>query len=511
MEAAVGGHGYARGLVFGSVGDEGSALAYGVEAQRYDGPWTDIDEDVGKSNLFLRLSGALGGGRAQLTAMAYDNEWNAPDQIPQRAVDAGLIDRFGSIDPTLGGTTERRSLSAGWQGPLAGGDFVADAYAIDYAFELWSNFTYFLDDPVGGDQFRQFDERNTTGWSLSDTWTLGRADVRAGAQYRRDDIEHVGLSRTRERAFVAAVRDDAVDEKSLSLFVDGEYRFGERLRAYAGLRYDDYDFEVRALQPENSGDASDDAISAKASLAYRAGDAVELYASWGEGLHSNDARGTTIVLDPLTGLPADRVDPLVASRGEELGARLYFSERLHATLALWRLDLDSELVFVGDAGNTEASRPSRRDGVELGVYWFGGERWRAELEASYTDARFGGDDPAGDEIPGAIPLVVSGGVSVDLGRGWSGAAHVRHFGAYPLIEDASIESDGSTLVNLRLAKRFDRWLATLDVLNALDADDHDIDYFYASRLLGEPAEGVEDVHFHPFESRALRLSLRYEF
>ncbi|MDQ3510154.1 MAG: TonB-dependent receptor, partial [Pseudomonadota bacterium] len=132
--------------------------------------------------------------------------------------------------------------------------------------------------------------------------------------------------------------------------------------------------------------------------------------------------GTTISIDPSTGEAVDRVDPLVGSTGAEIGSRLFFSDRLQATLALWTLRLDSELLFVGDAGTTEASRPSKRDGVEAGIYWFGSERYTANIEASYTRSRFRGDDPVGNEIPGSLPLVVSAGVTGKYAQGWMASA-----------------------------------------------------------------------------------------
>jgi outer membrane receptor protein involved in Fe transport len=320
----------------------------------------------------------------------------------------------------------------------------------------------------------------------------------------------VGLSQTQARRFVAPVREDAVGERSAGLFVDGEWRLSERWRAYGGLRYDHYDFDVTALQTENSGEASDGLVSPKLGLAFAATEAVEFYANVGTGFHSNDARGTTIRVDPLSGEPVDRVDPLVKSEGAELGTRVFLSDTLHATASLWRLDLDSELVFVGDAGNTEASRPSTREGIELGLYWLGGAGWQAELEAAFTDARFDAADPAGREIPGAIPRTFGAGLSYDDGTRWFGGLRLRRFSGYPLIEDDSVRAESSSLVNLRVGHRWHRWTATLDLFNALDSKDHDIDYYYASRLPGESGP-VDDVHFHGFEPRALRLSVRYAF
>jgi outer membrane receptor protein involved in Fe transport len=166
---------------------------------------------------------------------------------------------------------------------------------------------------------------------------------------------------------------------------------------------------------------------------------------------------------------------------------------------------------VGDAGNTEASRPSDRYGVEVGWSVFAGERSQLALEASYTRSRFADRDPAGRHIPGAVPLVLSAEWTADWGDGWYSSLRARHLSRYPLIEDDSVSSDGSTLVNAAIGKRWDRWSLELDLLNAFDSKDHDIDYFYSSRLPGEPVEGVEDIHFHIFEPRSLRLRLTRRF
>ena len=504
--------GYGRGVLVDSVDAGAGALLYAAEVQVFDGPWTDIDEDVEKANAMLRYSQDLGIGRAHVMVMGYDNTWRSADQVPQRAVDAGLISPFGSLDTTVGGESSRYSLSGGWSGEAFDGRTEVQAYYVSSDLDLFSNFTYLLDDPDNGDQFEQVDARSIAGFEASQQWEGGRHRWRIGTDGRFDDIDDVGLYRTRARERISTVRQDAVEENSVGVFAAHEFRFSDRLRSYLGLRHDRFDFEVDARSlPENSGKADSSTPSAKASLAWQPGDAMELYASFGQGFHSNDARGTTIRIDPVSGEPAVQVDPLVDSEGEELGARVFLSDRWHATVSAWRLTLDSELLFVGDAGNTEASRPSEREGMELGVYWFGAHNVTADVEISYTNARFRDDDPAGADIPGAIPLVVSAGISGHSDSGWLASARVRHFGPYPLIEDGSVESDGSTMLNLRAGKEWDRLAIYLDVFNALDRRDHDIDYFYASRLAGEPREGVEDLHFHLFQPRNVRLSARYRF
>lgn len=511
LELGVGRFGWRRAVAADSQATAAGELLLAGEWQTHDGPWTDVEEAVGKRNLLLRHSGQLAGGRLSLTVMGYRNDWNSPDQVPQRAIDRGLISRLGSLDTTLGGESSRNSLSAGWEGEAFGGGLQASAYAIDHELSLWSNFTYFLDDAEAGDQFEQRDARRLYGANLVQQWQRGDSLWQLGGELRRDDIDEVGLFRTRARQRLAAIRDDRVVEDSLGLFLANETRWTPRLRSYLGLRHDAYEFDVHALQAENSGSADDALGSAKASLAYQASDALDLYASWGQGLHSNDARGTTLRVDPVSGEPAEPVDPLVRSRGAELGLRWQPDAQVNATLAVWNLSLDSELLFVGDAGTTEASRPSARHGVELGVYWLPDARLAVDAELAWTRSRFRDADPAGRRIPGAIPRVANLGLHLELGGGWQAGGRLRYFDAYPLIEDGSQRSRGSTLLTLRLARTWQRLRVTLDLHNALDSDDHDIDYFYTSRLRGEPAEGVDDIHFHPLEPRSWRLGVSWRF
>lgn len=510
-ELSLGEHGWRRGLVLDAFKADDSDVLYAAEWQVNDGPWSDVSEDVNKINLLARVSSDLAGGRGHVSLMGYDNQWNSPDQIPARAVEQGIIDRLGSLDPSLGGQTGRYSISAGWTGKFAGGELQASGYGIDYDFSLWSNFTYLLDNAETGDQFQQRDDRRIYGFELDQQWQQQRTRWQLGLQGRSDLIDQVGLYRTRERELLGAVREDRVHEHSLAVFASHQFQLTDHLRSYVGLRYDQYDFDVESSLPQNSGSESDGKPSLKASLAWQPWPVAEFYLSYGQGLHSNDARGTVIQEDPVSGEPVAAVDPLVESRGYELGSRLFVTDQLHGTLAFWQLNLDSELLFVGDAGNTEASRPSERQGVELGVYWFVSEVLNAELEVAYTDTSFADFDTAGNNVPGSIPLVASAALNYSGNNGWFASVHLRHFGPYPLIEDGSVESDGSTLVNMRFGRDFSVWRVQLDLLNGLDSDDHDVDYFYASRLPQEPLAGVEDIHYHIFEPRTLRASLRYRF
>jgi hypothetical protein len=512
IKAGFGEYGYLSALAADSVATKSGSLLYGVQVHRYDGAWTDIAEDLKRNNLLLRYSGEGSAGDWNVAFMGYDAQWNSADQIPRRAVESGLISALGSIDPTLGGETSRYSLSGTWSAELGRGRARLNAYTIDYDLSLFSNFTYFLDDPVDGDQFEQLDDRTVTGGDLSYSFPgRSRTAHMVGVMLRHDDIGDVGLFRTANLERLSAVRRDSVDELAFGVYYSGETRWTDRLRTTLGVRVDRFDFDVASDLAANSGSASDSIVAPKANVIYAVSSDTELYLSAGKGFHSNDARGTTITVDPSTGDPADPVSPLVASHQFEFGFRTFVDRRFNVSAALWYLELDSELLFIGDAGNTEASRPSERYGLEVPFYYRPTDRLTLDLELAFTKSQFADFDPAGDEIPGAIDRVVAAGITFDDPNGWYGSVRLRHLGPRPLIEEGSARSDASTLVNAALGFRRDRLDVRLDLLNVFDSDDHDIAYFYGSRLPGEPDDGVEDLHFHPFEPRMLRAYLNWRF
>ncbi|MEM1110451.1 MAG: TonB-dependent receptor [Pseudomonadota bacterium] len=514
IKLGFGENGFGRLLALGGQEVGGLYLSGALELQVYDGPWTDIEEDVEKINGLVKLSSQEDERQWSITAMYYDNEWNSADQIPKRAVDSGLIDELGSIDTALGGDSSRASLSAHMSHEHDDHRSEWNAYAIDYEMNLWSNFTYLLDDPLNGDQFQQVDDRTIFGGSYHRFWVGGDDEHfhhRLGVELRHDDIDSVGLYRTADRRRLETVREDSVEQTSVGLFYELAWRFTDNWRAVLGLRGDYYWFDVDAGLDENAGDDSDGIVSPKGSLIYAFSDQTEAYISGGLGFHSNDARGTTISVDPASGERVNPVDPLVRSRGAELGFKTVWLDSWNASLALWYLELDSELLFVGDAGTTEASGGSERWGIEFNNFWALDEVWSLEADFAFTDAKFSDSGPEGDEIPGALDTVVTAAISAQYPSGWFGSFRVRYFGAAPLIEDGSVESDGSTMANLSLGWADDAWRLQLDALNLFDSNDHDIDYFYASRLPGEAAEGVDDVHFHVFEPRQLRAYLSYRF
>jgi outer membrane receptor for Fe3+-dicitrate len=266
--------------------------------------------------------------------------------------------------------------------------------------------------------------------------------------------------------------------------------------------------DVASDNPANSGKSSDRMVSPKLSLVFGPWARTEYYLNYGSGFHSNDARGTTITVDPASGAPADRVPLLVRTTGYEAGVRYEMLRGLQSSFSLFRLDFDSELLFVGDAGTTEPSRPSRRTGFEWSNLYTPNSWLEIDADIALTRARFSDSDPAGNRIPGAVEGVATLTVAVDHLGPWYGSARLRYFGPRPLIEDNSVRSQSTTLLSGRIGYRFDRKLRIqVDGFNLLNREASQISYFYASRLPGEPVAGVNDVHFHPTEPRSFRIAL----
>ena len=470
--------GFGRALVAASPRVGNGFLMMAIEATHNDGPWVRPD-DYRRTNALLRFSNSAW----SVTAMAYDARWSASDQVPLRAVDGGLISRFGNLDASNGGETSRHVLAADWS---RNGTRVA-AYAMQYRLDLFSNFTYFLDDPVHGDQFEQEDDRVVYGVRASHEWMAGRARHAVGLQARRDDIGKVGLYHTAARERLDTVREHALAQTSGAVYFQSAMQWHPRLRTTAGARVDRYRFDV-----ERTSEAS--LVSPKLSVVAGPWRKTELYANAGGGFHSNDGRS------------ADGGTPLVRTRGAEVGVRTRI-RGVEATAALWRLDIGSELVFVGDAGTTEAGGATRRNGLELGAAVRVRDWLALDGQWAYSRARFRN----GDHVPGAVEGVASAGISVvDLHR-FSGELRYRWFGPRPLVEDNSVRSSASGLLNARIGYALTpRLRLDADVFNALDADASDVDYFYTSRLRTESAP-VDDVHFHPVERRSLRIGVTTTF
>ncbi|TMH79199.1 MAG: TonB-dependent receptor, partial [Betaproteobacteria bacterium] len=504
----LGSNGYRRAMAANSFDAGPGHLLYGFELFHNDGPWIN-PEDYRKLNGVLRFSQGTNADGYTLSLMGYTGKWNATDQIPQRAVDDGTISRFGAIDPTDGGRTSRYSLSLDRHKTLENGAvFHMDVYAIKYRLNLFSNFTYFLNNPTIGDQFEQADERTVVGltprWVFTENWGERQMTHKLGVDARRDDI-NVALYDTAARDRLGPpVRSDKVLQTGVGLYYENAIQWTDTLRSIAGVREDFYGARVDNDLGGSSGTTNAHITSPKLSFIFGPFDKTEYFLNYGQGFHSNDARGTTITA-------GTKVPALVKTRGEEIGMRTEVVPHLQSSLSLWRLALDSELVFKGDAGTTEASRPSLRRGIEWSNRYIPHDWLLVDFDLSVSRARFTETDPLvdGNYIPGAIDRVASLGATVkDLGP-WSGTVHARYFGPRPLIENNSVRSQSSIDFSLRTSYKVDaKTNINFDIFNLFNRKSNDIEYYYLSQRCPSPTCTPEqDIHFHPAEPRTVRLAV----
>jgi outer membrane receptor protein involved in Fe transport len=325
----------------------------------------------------------------------------------------------------------------------------------------------------------------------------------AGAEARYDDVGDVGLNHTEAGLLIAPIGRHAIRESSAGVYAEATWRASERLRVLAGLRADAYEFDVDArMEGMDAGSASDDAIAPKLGAAYALNATVELYANWGRGFHSNDARGVVNALTPVRGLSA--------GDGEEVGVRFELGG-LKLSATYWRLELDSELKFVGDSNSVEPGAATRRRGYELVAFWRP-LSWMA-LDAVWTGSRaryVNSED--GDYVAGAVENAGELGVSF-IKDALEASVRVRHLGEYPLLEDNSVRADPETCVNLRAAWKPGAFTLYAELLNVLDEDGKDIVYYYGANVAGlDPVgEQVEGRVSRAEEPRTVRVGVKYQF
>lgn len=480
----------------GSVEVGGGDLLLAGETKTYDGPWA-LPENFRPVSLFAKYTKPLSIGTLRISLSSYRATWNPTEQIPERAIGVEVPDAYGALDTHLHGRTNRQILTV----RLDGDDWRATAYAQRYDWAMVSNFTFFLDDPVNGDELEQTEKLATYGGRLERTFRPSESlTVTTGVEGRYDDISQVGLYHTKEGVRIGERGVFAVDEVSGAAYVEATWRPVERLALFAGGRADAYSFKTRALTASAwSGKVDQELFSPKLGANLEVVRGVALYANWGRGFHSNDSRGVTA--------PADRAPGLVVGTGSEIGARF---ERygVVATANVWKMSVDSELIYVGDAGSVEPSNASKRHGYELTAFWR--HDWLA-VDAVWTGshARFK-DSPGAEYIPGALENAGELGVSVIRPK-WNAAVRVRHMGPHALTEDNSERAKSATVTNLRAAWTPGRYEVYADLLNIFDVKKKDVEYYYASRLPGDPPEGVEDVHSRAMEPRMLRAGVRVSF
>ncbi len=515
LSISAGGQGWGRVLAAASPEVGAGNLLVALELGKNNGPWVMPDE-MRKANGVVRYSRGDERNGFSITGMGYSANWHATDQIPKRAVTQGLISRYGNIDNSDAGRTYRHSLAADFLRSDANHSTRVTGYALRGQLNLFQNFTYFLEHPVDGDQVEQEGSRWMTGGKLVHR-RLGRVgrfptEGSVGVSVRNDAVPTVGLYNTIRRLRVNTIRNDRVQQTTIGVFGQAEVEWTRYFRTTLGIRGDGYRYDVVAQRSLNSGSGTSGLVSPKLSAALGPWRGTEVYVNYGEGFHSNDPRSATTRVDPVSGEAVVGATPLVPAVGYEVGIRTVTVSRVQSTVALWQLAFDSELVFVGDAGIAEASRPSERNGIEWTNYVRLTDDITGELDLSLSKARFADVDPAGNFIPGALDRVMAGAITFSAQRPVFGSLRLRHFGPRPLIEDNSVRSEPTTIWNGELGVNLtDRLNITLEGFNLLNSDVADIDYYYTSRLPGEPAGGVDDIHFHPSLPRMARVMLNATF
>jgi outer membrane receptor protein involved in Fe transport len=554
-EVTAGSFGYRRLFGMGSVktGD-GTLLAAG-EVGTYNGPWANPD-DMQKFNGLLRYTQGTALDGFSITGMAYSNRWNSTDQVPERAITSGQIGLYGEEDPTDGGNTNRFALSGRIAQTDDDGSWKANAFVVKSELDLYNNFTYFLTNPALGDQFHQHDDRIMAGGNASRTLDgsfAGRPiETTFGIQTRYDDIE-LALTDTTQRAFLANVRSDKVGEGSVGIYAQNMVRWTDWLRTTVGLRGDYYAATVDSIfDANNSGKSSAAMAGPKFTMVVGPFNKTEFFLGAGTGMHSNDARGTTITEEPTDpGMKLSASPLLVRTEGTEVGVRSKVIPGLDSSVSLFLLDQDSEIVFNGDAGDTSASRPSRRYGVEW-TNTYRPKSWLAlDADLAATHARFLGYDSdqaalyaslagypqaqignaPGNYIPNAPDMVASAGITLGEKTGWFGGLRWRYLASSPLTEDNAFRSPATSIFNARVGYRLDNgWRIQLDVLNLFNTQANQITYAYGSLIKtdslyamcfpasGAPTapaavcqNGVMDYVLHPMEPLAVRLTVAGAF
>ncbi len=519
LNLSAGSDGYRRLVLAGSTplststgGGAGPRVLGALEVQRDDGPWT-TPEGVRKFNGLLKISDGDYARGWSATAIGYTNHWTSTDQVPLALIEDGTLGRYSALDPTDGGNSTRAFVSGEWHAHDERGYTSVSAYAEHYKLKLWSDFTYFEDDTTRGDQFEQEEARNLAGGQAVHGWQhalFGHdSTTEAGFSVRHDHID-VGLLHTQARIPFAPVSNDRVDETEVAAYLQNTTSWRPWLRTLVGLRDDQVFMDVQALQtPAEGGHASGSKLSPRASLILGPWAKTEFFANAGRGFHSNDARGVV----GTQGTP-DAVPALVASKGEELGLRSEIVPGLQTSLAFWRLDSNSELVYSADAGTTEANGASKRHGIELNNHlvldrWLLVDADMAWTHARYADANANGD--TGDFIGNAVGRVGLVGITLHELGPWSAGLITRYIGPYPLSQDGTLTTPSSWITNLQVRRTLTpRVSLQVDVLNLFDRRFYDIAYEQDYRVSPTAPVVPDGVTVHPGEPRALRVSLNFK-
>ncbi|WP_457353318.1 TonB-dependent receptor [Sphingomonas sp. UYP23] len=522
------------------LGEDRRLLA-AIDLAHYDGPWQPA-QDFKKANATLRYSQGNATDGLSVTGMFYQSGGGLITDQPLRAIEAGLIDRFGTLDPSDHSESLRYSLSAHLDKPVGAGQLAVSLYAIHSTMTLWNNFTHYLYDPVNGDQASQSEDRNTFGGTAAYTFqnrfgTL-QSETVVGLQARYDtafvDRKHT-RGRTTTLDYCNLQQDDApiltyaavngyctadrVHMLDIAPYVQNTLHWTPWLRTIVGLREEYYRASDVSFVTGTRGSGHQWLAQPKASVAIGPFAKTELYASYGRGFHSNDVRGVYGTV-PAVGTPlASGTTPLLAqTTGFEIGIRSNIIPRLSLQLAVFQQDFDSELRYNADTGQDEAGAPSRRKGLEVSGQYHPFRWLELNADLAFAKPRYRTADLAAygltaPYIADAPNFIYSAGILVDKLGGWSGSLIWRRLGTHHLSDGEAYPIDqGYSEWNLNIGYALPHgWQIGVGIFNLFNSRDEAADYYYTSRLPGEPSEGVADFQQHPLEPRSARFSLTKTF
>ncbi len=488
---------------------EGHSAYVAAEYQATDGP-VESPQNFNRLNLMGKYTTEFdNNNRLSLLASRFQSKWDASGQIPQRLVDNGTISRFGSVDDTEGGNTSRTNLLLDHTKVVDHHTFVrTHAFFSHYDFELYSNFTFFLEDPVYGDQIRQTENRKIYGANSTlfrDLHLNNKVDLElsVGVGLRYDDVDGNELSHTANRKTTLdrmALGD--VDETNLSGFVNAAFDFGEWL-INPGFRVDVFHFDYIDQQSSTYTGLSENKtlVSPKLNIIYNPNLHWQFYAKSGMGFHSNDTRVV---------VAQEGNEILPAAYGADLGTIWKPFSRLWVNAAVWYLFLEQEFVYVGDAGIVEPSGRTIRKGTDLGLRLQMTDHIFFNTDVSYSKAESIEAEEGNNFIPLAPELVAAGGLSYRNPGGLNAAIRYRYIKDRPANEDNSIVAQGYFLIDANAVYHFKRLSIGVSFENLLDVDWNEAQFATESRLQTE-TEPVEEIHFTPGTPFFIKGSLTYRF
>ncbi|RTY73389.1 TonB-dependent receptor [Flavobacterium sp. LS1R10] len=495
--------------LFNLLGNQKTQSAYiATEYILTDGPF-ESPQNFNRINILGKYSAILkDNSKFSILASRFSSKWDASGQIPQRLIDDGTISRFGSVDDTEGGNTSRTNFNASLSKPIDENTVLkANAFYSKYDFELYSNFTFFLNDPINGDQIKQKENRDIYGMNaeLNKKTKWNDTDVlfQFGAGFRTDATTDTELSHTLNRRTVLKnIQLGDIDESNLFTYLNSEFTFG-KLIINPAIRLDYFKFNYQDKLIENYKTASESKVkfSPKLNFIYSQNNNLQFFIKSGMGFHSNDAR----VVVQNNGKQI-----LPTAIGTDIGTIFKPFPKLIVNATLWHLYLEQEFVYVGDAGIVEPSGQSRRMGAELGLRYQLNDWLYFDTDANYTYAR-SIDEPKGqDYIPLAPDFTTTGGLSFQKVNGFSGGIRYRYLKNRPANEDNSIVAKGYFISDLNVNYQYKNMNFGISVENIFDTEWNETQFATESRLQNEP-QSVEEIHLTPGTPFFMKGKITYTF